>query len=293
MTILGKIMVFFVLILSLVWNFLVASAYATRTNYKVALEKMIKIQAETANAANNYKKLGDEKGAALEATNAQSQARVREVEGQLAAANDQIAKYVADAQRQAALKDSIANDQKLTLSNVKLLESQNELQRAETKRLDDQLNKYVLLVQKSENDKLQANIERDSALRKADDLENRLLALNDQLTRDRTGPGGLGATRIPPTDPDFRATVVAATEDLVEISLGSNAKLQKGALLDVWRDAKSTAQGQSKFLGKIQISQVNPQGAVGKFVPPTTVVKPTTDDRPMKGDLVGVISTIR
>ena len=101
MTALGKILVFFVLILSVVWNALVVNSYVTRTNYKTELEKEQKLRAEAANSANYERKRADETKAASDAVIAQSESAIRQLRGQIATLTtnaDQASAVVAAAQ---------------------------------------------------------------------------------------------------------------------------------------------------------------------------------------------------
>lgn len=284
MNTLGKTLVFFILVLSLIWNYLVVNAYATRTNYKNELEKTQKLYAQAATAATNAEKRAEEQRAAADAAVSQLQA---DLKGALA--REQAA--LSDAATQKALVEAIGKDkeknvteEQLQQASLKQQQSQIDLLRTQVTSLDQKLNASTIAEQKAQNEALQARIERDSANRKSDDYEKRLLDLNDLYQQQRNGGGsGVGVKRIPPTDPDFRASVNAVTDDLVEINLGSNANLQKGAVLDISRPSAK------KYIGKITIERVDPFSATGRFTPLATIGKPTADDRPKKGDTVSII----
>lgn len=284
MNTLGKTLVFFILVLSLVWNYLVVNAYATRTNYKNELEKTQKLYAQAATAATNAEKRAEEQRAAADAAVAQLQADLK-----AALAREQAA--LADAATQKAMVEAVGKDKEAAITKVQISQaevtnytSQIDLLRGQVTALDQKLNASTIAEQKAANDALQARIERDAANRKSDEYERRLLDLNDQLVTARNGGrGGVGVKAVPPTDPDFRATVTAVTDDLVEINLGSNANLQKGAVLDVSRPSAK------KYVGKVTIERVDPFSATGRFTPLATIGKPTPDDRPKKGDTVSVI----
>lgn len=284
MNTIGKILVFFILILSVIWNYLVVNAYATRTNYKNELEKVQKLYTEAAKSAGSATKLAEEQRAAADATIAQLQADIRSLTARVQAAENDSATYKAQVEAIGKDKEKFSTDAGLQQTGIKTLESQVDLLRAQVTTLDKKLNDATIAEQKAENEKLQARIERDAAFRKADDYEKRLLDLNDQyVTLKNGGIGGVGTARIPPTDPDFRATVTGAVDDQVEISLGSNAGLQKGAVLDISRP------GAKKYIGKITIERVDPFAATGRFTPLATIGKPTAADRPAKGDVVSII----
>ncbi len=287
MTALGKILVFFVLILSVVWNALVVNSYVTRTNYKTELEKEQKLRAEAANSANYERKRADESKAASDAVIAQSEATIRLLNGQILLLNANAAKDDAAVAAKLAEKDKENIDNRATLNNnVKTQLNQIELLREGINRLDKLLNDAVIAEQKAKNDSLQAKINETAAQNRADDLEKKLLSATDSLNNSKTGQlGGLGTARIPTTDANFQAHVVSVAGDLVEISLGTNAKLQKGAVLQVWRYTPK-----AKFVGTLTISSVDPHRATGKFTPLASAAsKPTADDLPMKDDIVGVL----
>lgn len=284
MNTIGKILVFFVLILSVIWNYLVVNAYATRTNYKNELEKVQKLYTEAAKAAGNSAKLAEEQRAASDATIAQLSADIKSLTARVQAAENETATYKVQVEAIGKDKEKFIVDAGLQQTGIKTLESQVDLTRAQISTLDKKLNDSTIAEQKAENEKLQARIERDAAFRKADDYEKRLLDLNDQyVTLKNGGIGGVGAARVPPTDPDFRATVTGAAGDQIEISLGSNAGLQKGAVLDISRPSAK------KYIGKITIERVDPFGATGRFTPLATIGKPTAADLPAKGDTVSII----
>lgn len=280
----GKILVFFILILSVIWNYLVVNAYATRTNYKNELEKVQKLYAEAAKSSNASAKLAEEQRAAADATIAQLTADIRSLQARVQAAENDSATYKAQVEAIGKDKEKFVVDAGLQQTGLKTLQSQVDLLRGQVTTLDKKLNDSTIAEQKAENEKLQARIERDSAFRKADEYEKRLLDLNDQYFQLKNGGrGGVGEQRIPPTDPDIRATVTASADNQVEISLGGNAGIQKGAVLDISRPSAK------KYIGKITIERVDPFGATGRFTPLATIGKPTAADLPTKGDVVSII----
>lgn len=284
MNTIGKILVFFILILSVIWNYLVVNAYATRTNYKNELEKVQKLYTEAAKSAGSATKLAEEQRAAADATIGQLSADIKSLQARVQAAENDSATYKAQVEAIGKDKEKFVVDAGLQQTGIKTLQSQVDLLRKQVTDLDVKLNNSVIAEQKSENDKLQARIERDAAFRKADDYEKKLLDQNDQLDNLKNrGRGGLGLARVPATDPDIRATVTGVADDLVEISLGGGAGLQKGAVLDISRpNAK-------KYVGKITIERVDQFSATGRFTPLTTIGKPTAADLPAKGDVVSII----
>jgi predicted nucleic acid-binding Zn-ribbon protein len=283
MNTLGKILVFFVMVLSLIWNYLVVNAYATRTNYKTELEKTQKLYAEAAKSAQNSAKLAEEQRAAADSTISQLSAEITSLRARVQAAENDSAGYKAKVEEIGKDKEGYVTAAQLQQTGIKTLQSQVDVLRGQVNDLDKKLNDATIAEQKAENEKLQARIERDAANRKSDDYEKRLLDLNDKYFDLQNGGRGGGGSRVPPTDPDFRATVTAATGERVEISLGGNAGLQKGAVLDVSRPSAK------KYLGKLTIERVDPFGATGRFTPLAGVGRAAAADLPQKGDVVSVI----
>ncbi|QEL14224.1 hypothetical protein [Limnoglobus roseus] len=284
MNTLGKTLVFFVLVLSLIWNYLVVSAYATRTNYKAELDRTQKLYAEAAKASTAAVKLAEEQKVASDAAIAQLQADLRSTQARVVAAENDSAAQKLQVEAVGKDKEKHVQDAQLLQVDSRQKEGQINILREQVTKLDVKLNAATLGEQKASNEALQARIDRDAANRKSEEYEKRLLDLNDQyLTLRNGGRGGVGIERTPPSDPNFKATVVSVSDDLVEINLGSNAKLQKGEVLDVSRPSEK------KYIGKIRIERVDPHGATGRFKPLAGIVKPSTADLPRKGDTVSVI----
>jgi hypothetical protein len=284
MNTLGKILVFFVLILSLIWNYLVVNAYATRTNYKAALVDAQKLYAEAAKSADSFKKQLEEQKSASDAVVAQHQATIRDLEGRLKNSTDALAKVNDDLEKLVADKQKQSQNAGLLQSEITTKQAQIDIQREQYNNLNVKLNDATISEQKATNEALSAKIERDAERRKSENYEKDIINLTEQAQNAaRGGTGGVGSTRIPPTDPDFRASVKNVEGSIVEISLGSNANLQKGAVLDLSRP------NARKYIGKLVIERVDPFSATGRFVPLASVSKPSDEDFPKKNDLVSVV----
>jgi hypothetical protein len=279
MTALGKVLVFVVLLLALVWNALVVNAYTTRVNWKGELEKTKEKLAQATDAANAERRRADESRAAADAVLAQLRKQV----GDLTTSKETLEKTLDETQKKLAIiqkteeetqkRDAVANTN--TLKTQKIVEMlQKQLDSSEKEKND-----AVIRAQKMTNDALQARINERSEKRRADELEGKLLKANDP----NRGTGGVGATR-PQVDRDFKATVTSVEGETVIINLGANARLQKGSVLQL-----SRTKPDPKFVGTLTITSVDPFYAVGRFTAPANVVKPTADDLPKAGDTVSVI----
>ncbi len=93
----------------------------------------------------------------------------------------------------------------------------------------------------------------------------------------------MGRAAIVPVRSDLKASVTQVDGDLITISLGADAGLAAGAVLDVGR------LNPAKFLGKIRILSAGPKNAVGTFES-ASGGKVTGDNAPKVGDHVGVFN---
>jgi hypothetical protein len=270
MTALGKILVFVILVLSLVWNFLVVNGYATRTNWKVTADKWQQEAKKAAESAGEAKKLLDEERAAAgDATRVLREERDR-LYSQLAAVSgerDTLFKQYND-----AIAAAQKQGQEVTqlLANVERLTKQVDAQDAQLKATAKTLDELTLAANadrvRANNAELVATAQRERAERLAD----RVRELGEELEGARragiAGRAG-GSKPAAPAPTGFKGTVRSIQVDggqlLVALTPGSDAGLQRGAELTVRRLAP-----EARFVGTIRIVAANPKDAVGVFVPP-------------------------
>lgn len=272
MTILGKVLVFFVLILSLAWTALTVNAFVTRTNFKKALDDANKKLDEAAASARNQQKYASDIADTAAVALAQKDEEIKRLTQKVSAettARATAEKQLADKQAgQIDLNGQLA----LSQSNVAKTQAQvDQLQKSQTE-LEKRANDSQIAAEKAKDDKLQAEIERDAQGRRANQLEQAKLK----------GSGGIDAA--PEVPADFKATVTAVTGDQIEINLGANAGLQKGSILSI-----SRTKPEPKYVGQLVITTVRPFDAVGRFVPRAGVRSPSGPDLPAKDDTASVI----
>jgi hypothetical protein len=279
MTALGKILVFVVLLLALIWNALVVNAYVTRMNWKTELDKTTKQMKEAADAANAERTKADRTREAQDAVITQLRGEIDRQKTQIAALTT--AKTDADEKAAAFQKTEDATQNRDTTEKANAAATQKQVDRlqAELDKSEKAKNDALIAEQKAKNDALASKIESDSQKRRADELESKLLVIRDP----NRGAGGVGAIK-PQVDKDFRATVKEVNGDMVVITLGANAKLQPGAVLQIARYTPT-----AKYVGSITIKSVDPFYATGRFTPPAGAAKPGADDMPKPGDEVKVI----
>ncbi len=279
MTALGKILVFIVLLLALVWNALVVNAYVTRVNWKTELENSKKKLVVAADAANAERVRADRSREAAEAVISQLNEEIARLKG----SETTLVANLADAKKKLAEGQLVESNTQVrdlqAIANKEKTQKQVDILKAELDASEKAKNDALIAAQKAKNDAVQANIDAESARRRADELEARVLKLNDP----NRGSGGVGAIR-PQVDKDFRAKITSVEGDSVVINLGTNAGLKKGVVLQV-----SRYKPEAKFVGNLTITSVDPFYAVGRFSAPANVAKPTAADMPKIDDTVSVI----
>lgn len=281
MTVIGKMLVFLVLLLAIIWNALVVNAYATRTNWKDQAEKAQAQAAQAAEAANNLRKLIEAEREASE-----DKARVLREDGARLYEQLQTMKRNYDEVNRAYQGVQNADQQRRDIDN-QLQANVNTLQ----KQVDDltrilalkekDVDRLTMESEKSKADATKANIDADVQRRRAEQLAELIQDLQERL-REQNAPRGtnpLDRKVQPPTA--FRGTVRRREGDLVAITPGADAGLRVGAVLDVQR----IAGGSGKYVGKLKIIQVDPKESVGQFTPPAGV-RLGPADYPMPGDEV-------
>lgn len=274
MTILGKILVFFVLFLSLVWSGLTVNAYATRANYKAALDDAVAKMNAAVEGAKAHDKYAQSLKAASDTSiqNLTAQVKalstdVNALDAKLKDATDAQNKMIVEKQNEDKLRTLQQNEnQKLT--------AQVEVLTKEQARLEKAVNDSTLAAQKAKDAQLQAELDKAAAER----------ARDDAVTQANAARRGGALAGVPTVPAGFQATVTNVSGDQVEISLGVNAGLATGAVLDL-----SRTKPDARYLGQIVITRADPFGAVGRFVPRAGVRRASGDDLPRKGDLASVI----
>lgn len=283
MTALGKILVFLVLVLSLVFNALVVNAYVARTNWQAAAVKSQKSAKDAADSANSMKQVLDESIAA----NEDAKRVLREERDRL---YNQVVVLQAEVNR---LDD--ANKQQLaaaTRLNGQIDVLQANVNRL-TKQVDDydkllaakelQINQLTAQANASRVAENKAKIEAEREKIRAENFAQRVQELSDEVEGyRRQGLTPRGGGRGPALPAQFRGTVQKFDREnlFVTITPGLDAGVQVGSIMSVSRI--NGAQG--KYLGKIVIRSADPKQAVGIFQPADPRRQPAADDLPRPGD---------
>ena len=281
MTAIGKMLVFLVLVLSLVWNFLTVNAYATRTNWRAEAKRYQAKADEAAKSATTMANLlADERAAAadarrsLEESNGQSARQIERLRTDRAALATQYEGAFAqkkDAGGAATRQDVIINSQG---EQVTRLDKSDKAKDEQIKQLALERNKLSLEAQEARN---AAN----GFKKQNETLSNQIARLQTEVESLKASggvSGGLTGRKAAPVPADLRGTVEVVEGNLVQINVGADHGVKVGAVLKVQRVSPA------RYLGKLRIVTVDPKHAVGQF----EIDRPSNDPAalPRAGDQV-------
>ncbi|MFO0935985.1 MAG: hypothetical protein U0798_05645 [Gemmataceae bacterium] len=281
MTALGKTLTVFIFLLSLVWCWLTVNAFTTRTNWKTQVDAA-KDQTKQAVAR------AQEMEAAYTALVAKTDAQIKslqdevqnslvkntELQASLATLKTQFEKKIAVEREGESRMAIISKNQEATLRQLDLAKSFADS-------LEAKLTVATQSEQKAKNESLQQKLEADAFKTSNETLSLQLAQSQERIRDIMRGGSGLGAQKVVPVSSNIRASVTRVDGDLITISLGADAGIAKGAVLDIARF------NPTKFLGKIRVSNVDPKNAVGTFES-ASGGKATGDNLPRIGDTVGI-----
>jgi hypothetical protein len=267
MTALGKTLVFFNLLFSLVTGGLIVMVFVTRTNWREGMEKAM---AETRAAQAEVKAIKTQQ----EALKGDAENARQKLERQIEGLNKDIAERQAEISNQKAQADAAKKD-----ANEHLAVSQT--QSIEIGRLQKERNQMAEYL-KAANDSI-AKITKDLAdmtqqekyhhlrgdalekeLSETRELASQLRRKVEELTARTRNLPAIGAQANPPKVPSFdmAGRVLSAEGNWAVISLGSDNGIEQGHLLQVYRTSP-----QPVYLGTLTITKAEPHQAVGNFEP--------------------------
>jgi len=280
MTILGKILVIFNLLFSLVVAALLIMVYITRTNWADGFNKL-KDRYDVANAnARAYQTERDEAIAKADKATKDLQAEVGKLNDRLTTAKNETQ----------ALQDQLNKEQgkgtKSEAAGVSTLQALSEMQKEvdQAKKTNKDLYDYIhhpqtgLLVKMDElrTQYVTAKIERDGLKTQNKELEGKLQEMAKQVVRLQAGTANVGVgvgggskqVKNPPLE-NVEGLIEAidatdARSGLVKITIGSDSGIAKGHTLEVFR--LNRIPEQSKYLGTIEIIRVEEKKAIGRPV---------------------------
>ena len=301
MTAVGKILVFFNLIFSIIISAMVVLVYTTRTDWRTTYEGFEREARAIEQEYLDDVELKNKQIAARDDQIKQLQEDIGIVKGERDALDlkitekevgyeDRLAAANALYEAELAKVENLRTEQKLLEQERKNLQALNQKQRGDI---------VMLVEQKNELEKLKvtAELARDSVQEKNEKLIE-ALARSEQLRRNVEfklntigGSGALASSSGSVLDPErpevpgnIEGKITYARNGLLQISVGSDAGVAKGAVLDVFRlDLKDPKA--SRYYGTLRITDTESKKAVGKFIP-----FPGMKDRPAVGDTVGKLT---
>jgi hypothetical protein len=265
MTVLGKTLVFFNLLFSIITGALVLMVFSARTNWQVATKKFeAELQVAQASVTAYQKEAADARQAAQEEV-AKVKAELDNTKGQLVQAQShnkaEDDKYVKEtqkvAQQEATIK-SITTDRDRNAEEVKILARQKD-------GMQKRIGELVKLNSDAHDGRVKAEIEANAHKTRNEQLVSTVKNLEkaNQELRAKMGSSG-GSTSVasenpPPENVEGLIKKADATSGLVTLSIGSDSGLAKGHTLEVYRLDPA-----AKYLGKLVVMEVWPHAAVGR-----------------------------
>lgn len=281
MTALGKTLTVFVFLLSLVWCWLTVNAYATRTNW-VTLAKTAQSQSQA--AAERAREMEQAYRDLLASSEAQAKKLADTIEAQkstIASLQTDNAGMKARYDEKLAAEKKDENKTALLIKNEQATLEQLNALKANKDAIETKLIEATRSEQAARNESLQQKLEAESLRARNETIELQLAQIQEQMRDLRLGrAGATGVGPVVPVPANIRATVKSISPDgFITISLGADAGLARGAVLDVARLSTT------KYLGKIRLSLVDPKEAVGVFES-ASGARATGDNLPKVGDIV-------
>lgn len=294
MTWIGKILSVFVLILGVAAMWFMATVYVARTNWKNDRDQYAALYKDA------------EKARIAEQTTYRTERDA--LAQQLAAEKSSVVGLKAQVDKLKTANDTvIAENKRLTETIAKSDVNAVDLA-ANLQALTDEANKLRARSNELEKERQGLVIARENALKDRQTFENlakqanaeklivdgKLESLQAQIAELRATGGRADAVVLnsfgkPPAPlPDgIRGTVTVYKDGYVQLSIGIDAGLTQGAVLDVFR-----SEGGGQYLGTVVIERVFPKEAVAIFKPAhvgRTIAKLRPEELPKVGDTVGKI----
>jgi len=267
MTILGKILVFVILVISLVNGAMVIFVYVARTNYVTELKKEKDYrQLDKANAEAYRQQVED--------VRAELQSRVDTVTQSIKRLQEDL---IAQQTLNIRLRDQLAAEvEKTTRADALARAAAAEVERRQTdmetirKTLKEEMDKNIKLVNDTNAYKSRttaAEIESNSLGKRNRELVVQLEAMARDNARIRAGMGPTTTVartgKNPPTDNIEGKVMETDRGGLIKVSLGTDAGLARDNTLEVFRLNRNNP-SLSKYLGTIRIIRISQTEAVGE-----------------------------
>jgi hypothetical protein len=286
MTWLGKILTFVVMIGVIIWMYFTVQAYATRTNWKTEYETAKaneKAATEAFIAASNRSRSSED---ALKRLLVVEQTRTADLMAQNKTLLDDKTKTQGQVKE---LQDTIAKgdfESKTIAANLEVSQKQQEAFRNRNILLEDQASQRILEAEKAKQEMVKAQNQSKLYQAIADDYSKKIDELQAKIGEMKLGPNLRAQLEKPPPPvlANLRGEVERVQGTLVELSIGADAGLSKGTVLDL-----SRLSGGGEYLGTVKVMDLFSKTAVAQFYPkranvPVTQLRP--EEFPKKGDQV-------
>jgi hypothetical protein len=293
MTWLGKILAFLVLIGAGVWAYFSVQLYVTRVNWKAELtrEQAARKNADAALVAELRRHAASEDS--YRRRLAAEEKKSFDLTTQVKSLSDAAGKTADDFKKlHAQMEDFNAKEIEL-LAKVDRTIKELEGVRARNDLLENQRVALVVEAENAKKEEVKAKNAAKLALAIADDnakkVEELLVKVNELKLSGGSGTATVLKTidKPPPTVlPNLRGEVTNVSGDLVTLSIGIDAGLGVGSVLDIYR-----LDGGGRYLGTVKVtSALNlfPKQAIATFIPAQKVPldRLRSEDLPRKGDEV-------
>lgn len=292
MTWLGKILAFVVLIASIVGIYFSVQAYVTRTNWKTAYDKLKNDYKQSLEVRNTEFGRHQSSEDALRRLYVNEQTRAESLQKMVdfyGVENVKFDKSVKDLQATITEGDVKAT---LAQANVDGALKQVDALLARNTFLEDQTTQRVLDAENAKREMVKAQNETKLAKSIAEDNAKKVDELQALLSQYKSG--GLTLRQQfdkppPPVLSNLRGEVERVEGDLVVLSIGVDAGLSKGTVLDLSRLSEG------RYLGTVKVTDLFPKQAIAVFKParsdvPFAQLRP--EELPKKGDQVKPLDTV-
>jgi vacuolar-type H+-ATPase subunit I/STV1 len=265
MTAIGKIFAIINLLFSLVVAGFIVMIYVRSTNWAEAQKKwQASISAAEASIATKQQELDQEK--------ASSAARVGDEQKRIKDLEDKVKGAEGDAKDARAALDTYKKANTGDQLTQRAMQAELDKRKEEVLALEKQVKekeelvvKYVEMKNKAVDDKVAADIRATSYQARAERMESRIRETETEIARLRRSggsggtSGGISLVSAPnPPSQNVEGIITEKNGELLRISIGSDAGLEKGHTLDVYRLKPSP-----QYLGQIRLTDVRHNEAVG------------------------------
>ena len=267
MNIIGKIFVFAVFVMSLVFMSFAIAVYSTHTNWKEEIER----PADEVQAGKplGYKAQLTDAKKERELLTQQINDLTQRVAEKEAARDQVVAKLQTaleqkDKELQGLRGEKEKREDEREQAQAELTATRTELEKV-TKTVDDlraqvrgmqaKVDEQVDRTAKLAGDLHEKESFLEIAVERKKQLEKQVANARDLLKQHGLAIDSLPRDHVPAID----GVVTAVAEDAVEVTLGGDDGVQTGHFLEVWRD--------DEYLGRVQVISVKPDRCVGRVVP--------------------------